>query len=58
MKKCLWLGIVVTVIIVIGAVMSCSLKSAKREVKSPIRRCCVTDPQSWYSDTIYHPWGR
>ena len=54
MKKCRWLGIVITVIVVGGAVMSCFLKPAKHELKSPIRRCCVTDPQSWYSDTEEH----
>ena len=49
------LEIVAAMIVGCCAMTACpSRQQAKRDVKPPERRCCVTDPQAWYSDTEEH----
>jgi hypothetical protein len=48
------LGIAATIVVACTAALSGLSKPAKGEAKVPERRCCVTDPQSWYADSEEH----
>src|ERR1035437_462788 len=48
------LGIAATMVVACTAALSGLSKPTKDESKVPERRCCVTDPQSWYADSEEH----